>query len=222
MLRSLRVCKFGCLRSFPPKLRQQQRSFCFESPNPHGQVNRWQKIRRKESVSVEHLDLTNLKVIVNKIVYHNEGNGYSVLAVSPKEYPSQEVTVIGTFVSPTIGEHVEIQGGTWKYRGDEAQILANKISSLNPTTVSETEVYLSKFFKGIGKKRAKAIVDMFGVKVFDIIENNPTALLKVSGLGSKKLEAVIQPYLERVSARELVDFFVQNGMYVNITWTIYF
>lgn len=197
------------------RINPYHRTFCSgEEDGPVSQNQpRWQRYRKKENVSMEFIDLNSLKGVVNKIIYHNESNGYSVIAISPKEYPSQEVTVIGTLVSPTIGEHVEIQGGNWKYRGAEAQIMANKIVSLNPTTVTETEVYLSKFFKGIGKKRAKAIVDKFGVKVFDIIENNPTALLKVSGLGSRKLESIIQPYLERVSARELVDFFVQHSMF---------
>ena len=159
----------------------------------------------------QQVDLSSFKVVINKIIYHNEANSYSVMAVSPKENLSHEVTVIGHFVSPSEGEHIEIQGGEWKQRGDTYQIMAQRIVPVNPTTVTETELYLSKFFKGIGKKRAKAIVDMFGVKVFDVIENNPSALLKVPGLGSKKLEAVIQPYLERVSARELVDFLVKYG-----------
>ena len=40
-------------------------------------------------------------------------------------------------------------------------------------------------FKGIGRQRAKLIVEMFGAKVFEVIENNPAALLKVPGLGPK-------------------------------------
>jgi exodeoxyribonuclease V alpha subunit len=175
------------------------------------QQSKWQRIRRKEGIERQEFDLSSMRAVINKIIYHNEANGYSVMAISPKEALSQEVTVIGTFIGPSEGEHIEIQGGSWKSRGEESQILADRILPVNPTTVVETELYLSKFFKGIGRKRAKAIVDMFGVKVFDVIENNPSALLKVSGLGAKKLESVIQPYLERVSARELVDFLVKYG-----------
>ena len=168
--------------------------------------------KNKDVISQDDIDLTSVRGVIKKVIYHNEQNGYSVMAVNLKEDPSTEVTVIGTFVSPSLGEHIEVQDGSWKMRGEEPQIIASRIVPENPTTVAETEVYLSKFFKGIGKKRAKAIVDLFGVKVFDIIENNPSALLKVPGLGSKKLESVIKPYLEKVTARELVDFFVKHGL----------
>jgi hypothetical protein len=173
----------------------------------------WNKIRRKSLIEEtdQHFDVSNFQAIVGKVIYHNDSNGYSVLVCSPQNQTSKEVTIVGSLFNPTEGEHIQIRGGSWVNRGEERQIAAQQLVPINPSTRSETEIYLSKFFKGIGIKRAKDIVNMFGLKVFDVIENNPSALLKVPGLGSKNLESIIKPYLEKVSARELVDFLVTHG-----------
>ena len=187
--------------------------FCRNFTTDTKKPNKW-AFKAKENVVTPNnvnFDITNFEAKIKRVIYHNEDNGYTVAIISPSEQIDKEVNIVGNFIDPGEGEFIKISGGSWVQRGEEFQIQTKQILPANPSARKDIEIYLAKMFKGIGRQRAKLIVEMFGSKVFEVIENNPAALLKVPGLGPKKLEIILKPYLEKVSARELFDFLISHG-----------
>lgn len=57
-----------------------------------------------------------------------------------------------------------------------------------PATANGIISYLCTLKVGIGKMRATAIYNRFGSRIWDIMENNPDELLKISGITSKTIK----------------------------------
>ena len=76
-------------------------------------------------------------------------------------------------------------------------------------------------FKGIGPVYAKNIVFHFKEDVFDIIENDPERLIEVDGIGSKRLEKIINGWKDQKAIRQIMVFLYQYGVSTSRAVRIY-
>ena len=60
--------------------------------------------------------------------------------------------------------------------------------------------------KGIGPHFAKKLVKAFCEKVFDVIENEPELLLKLDGIGPKRIDRITSGWSEQKAIREIMVF----------------
>ena len=125
---------------------------------------------------------------VERVTFHSEESGFCVLRVKTKGHRDL-ITIVGSAASISPGEFVECLG-TW--HNDQTyglQFKANQIQVVPPSTVEGIEKYLgSGMVKGIGPHFAKVLVNAFGLKVFDVIEDEPASMLKLPGIGKKRVE----------------------------------
>lgn len=154
------------------------------------------------------------KFTIERVTYHSEETGYSVLRCANKKYGA--TTVVGSFASPIPGGEIEVEG-YWKVHpkyGD--QFVSERYRETLPTSPDGIRKFLEGgFIKGIGTVYAKNIVDHFGEKTFDVIENNPERLLEVSGIGEGRLKKIKTSW---VSAKHIRDVAMFLGKY-NISQT---
>jgi exodeoxyribonuclease V alpha subunit len=76
-----------------------------------------------------------------------------------------------------------------------------------PATVNGIRRYLaSGQIKGVGGVLAERMVEMYGARVLDILENEPDRLLRVEGLGKKKLSGILSSWNEHREIRSLILF----------------
>ena len=81
------------------------------------------------------------------------------------------VTLVGSLPSVSAGEWVTAEGSWVQDREFGLQFRAVMLNSTAPTTREGIEKYLgSGMVKGIGPVYAKKLVEKFGEKIFDIIE----------------------------------------------------
>jgi ATP-dependent exoDNAse (exonuclease V) alpha subunit len=77
-------------------------------------------------------------------------------------------------------------------------LIPRKYGSINPaapTTVEGIEKYLgSGMIRGIGPVYAKKLVRAFGEKVFEVIEQEPSRLREMTGIGPKRAERIYKTY----------------------------
>lgn len=73
--------------------------------------------------------------------------------------------------------------------------------------------YLSSgLIKGIGKKRAEAIYDMFRGRTLEIFEKEPERLLMIKGINRNNLKKITDSYQEHNAAREITSYLLSYGL----------
>lgn len=147
-----------------------------------------------------------LRGIVEKIIFRNEENGFSVVAMQHDDH-RETITVVGTAISIYIGEHIEAQGIWFNDSKYGLQFKANFLRSLPPNSIEEIEKYLSSgMIKGIGTHTAKQLVSAFGEKVLDVIDKDHKKLSGIRGIGKKRAELIHESWNQQKHLREVMVF----------------
>lgn len=159
-----------------------------------------------------------LECIIERVTFHNQDNGYSVVKVTDTQAKSRAakedvITVLGAFTNPVVGESLRCYGQWSKHPQYGAQFKMERYETLRPATAAAIEKYLgSGMVKGIGPVMAKRIVEKFGEQALDIIEETPQKLTKVSGLGEKRVEMIKAAWEEQREVRTIMLFLQGHGV----------
>lgn len=149
---------------------------------------------------------------VERVTFHNEENGFSVLQVRARER-RQPVTVVGHAASVSPGEFVQAEGRWVNDRVHGVQFSATQLKAVAPTTVEGIEKYLgSGLVKGIGPHFARRLVDAFGASVFDVIDSEPERLRSVEGIGRVRATRIVEAWREQKAVREIMVFLHSHGV----------
>lgn len=135
--------------------------------------------------------------IVEAVIYHDPGTGFTVVSVRRRAVDSDKPTVVSVrgrmAETPSVG-HCFSFSGSWIH--DPKRGLQFEVSDMSeplPSTAEGIEAWLaSGVIPGVGAKMAHRIVSVFGVNTFAVIRDDPTQLLSVSGVGEKVLSAIIE------------------------------
>ncbi len=162
-------------------------------------------------------DFAVFDCIIERVTFHNAENGYAVVKVTPSETKAKAkgdvITVLGSFTNPVVGESLRCHGTWIKHPQYGSQFKMERYETLRPATAAAIEKYLgSGMVKGIGPATAKRIVDKFGEKTLDIIENEPKKLAKVSGLGEKRIDLIKAAWDEQKEVRAIMLFLQGHGV----------
>lgn len=149
---------------------------------------------------------------IERITFTNEDNGYTVMAVKA---PGQRLplTVVGHLAGPVVGEFIEMEGAfTVNARyGRQFQVVHHRLSP--PKTEISLKKYLgSGLIKGVGPVLAGRLVDHFGPKVLDILEQSPERLTEVEGLGAGRRETIIAAWQRTQGLKRLLSFLAEFGL----------
>ena len=105
---------------------------------------------------------------IEKVVYRNSENGYTILEVFSK---GVFVTVSGKFPIVGVGEDVELEGDYQINPRYGKQFVAESIKTFKPTDKAAIVKYLScGLITGVGEVTANNIVRKFGEETLNIIE----------------------------------------------------
>jgi exodeoxyribonuclease V alpha subunit len=132
------------------------------------------------------------------------------------------VTVVGSLPSVSAGEWLTAQGVWVQDREYGRQFRAEMLTCTPPTTREGIEKYLgSGMVKGIGPVYAKKLVERFGEKIFDIIEQESARLEDVDGIGPKRRLRIKQAWAEQKVIRSIMVFLHSNGVSTSRAVRIY-
>ncbi|MBK5970634.1 MULTISPECIES: SF1B family DNA helicase RecD2 [Thiorhodovibrio] len=149
---------------------------------------------------------------VERVTFHSPESGFCVLRVKVRG-ERELVTVIGNAAQVAPGEHIDARGQWTIDARHGRQFKANELRVVPPGTREGIERYLgSGLVKGIGPHFAKRLVDAFGERVFDIIEQSPDRLRELPGIGKKRQERVTRAWAEQKVIREIMVFLQSHGV----------
>jgi exodeoxyribonuclease V alpha subunit len=153
-----------------------------------------------------------LSGVVERITFHNLDTGYCVLRVRARGHRDL-VTVVGTCQQVVAGEYVEAAGAWVTDRTHGLQFQADALKTTPPHTPEGIAKYLgSGLVKGIGPGFARRIVDRFGERTLDVIDQSPTYLMEVRGIGPKLVEKIRTSWREQLAVRSIMVFLHSHGI----------
>src|SRR5881398_797058 len=153
-----------------------------------------------------------LSGIVERVTFHNPENGYAVLRVQAGGRRGL-VTVVGQLPAVYAGEYVEGEGDWVQDRDHGLQFKATNLRITPPHTKEGIVKYLaSGLVKGIGPTYARKIVEMFGERTLAVIDESPTFLSEVKGIGAKRVERIRESWREQKAVRGIMVFLQSHGI----------
>jgi exodeoxyribonuclease V alpha subunit len=150
--------------------------------------------------------------LVDRVTFHNSENGFCVLRIKARGQRDL-ITLVGHAAMISAGEFIQASGGWVNDRTHGAQFRASFLKATAPTTVEGIEKYLgSGMIRGIGPVYAKKLVRAFGETVFEVIQQEPSRLREVTGIGPNRAERIIAGWAEQQVIREIMLFMHSNGV----------
>ena len=150
--------------------------------------------------------IKSLSGSVERVIYMNEDNGYTILDMSLDT--NEIVTAVG--IMPYVGEGESITVyGKWVHNPKYGrQFSVEQYEKVMPADSASIMRYLaSGAVKGIGPKTAIRIVEKYGEDTFDIIENHCEWLSEIPGISAKKAVEIGENFRRGAGMRSTMMFF---------------
>ncbi|MDU1265539.1 MAG: ATP-dependent RecD-like DNA helicase [Peptostreptococcus sp.] len=162
--------------------------------------------------------MAKLEGTVCDIVFAGD-NGYVIARMKIEE--SIE-TIVGYLPGLSTGENIEAEGEWTVHETYGRQLRVESYQVVVPTTISGILSFLSSgVITGVGQKMAKRIVDKFGVRSLEVIQNSPEDLLKIEGIGPKKLKPLVESYRENMGVKNVIIQLSPFGITPKMSMKIY-
>lgn len=173
-------------------------------------------------------DEITLSGTLERVIFHNEENGYTVFRLVPEKpaprepkvkgapargYTRDPVSCVGHMLNPQTGVKVTVHGRWVNNPRFGRQIAFDMCDEVLPATAEGIRLYLaSGLIKGVGEGMAKRIVDAFGTDTIRILDEEPERLKKIRGIGTKNFERIHASWMEHRGIRDLMLFLQPHGI----------
>jgi exodeoxyribonuclease V alpha subunit len=171
--------------------------------------------------SRETRDATTLEGVLDRVVFSNEENAWSVVRLQVPGYRDL-VTAVGNLLGVQPGENLRLSGGWITDPKYGRQFRVSSYATVVPATVTGIEKYLgSGLIRGIGKVMASRLVAAFGLETLDVIDNRPERLTEVEGIGPKRRQEIARAWAEQRDIKEVMVFLQSHGVSTHYAIKIY-
>lgn len=132
------------------------------------------------------------------------------------------IKIVGRNLPHTPDWNYQFEGEWIEHMKYGLEFKAVSCVQLKPDGKKGIEKYLcSSLFKGVGKKKAKDIVEMFGLDTLKVIEENPKQLMAVRGITEELAGRISEIHKENAVLSELSVYLNKYGIGLNLANTIY-
>lgn len=126
---------------------------------------------------------------IDRIIFENASNFFKILLLEIEDTNSNfddfEIIVTGTIADIIEGENYTFWGELTQHPKYGEQLRITRYERSKPTSSGLIKYFSSDHFKGIGKKTAEKIVQLYGDNTIDKILENPSKLNSISGLSKE-------------------------------------
>ncbi len=169
---------------------------------------------------------------LERITFYNPENGYTVARLRPDRrraaFPAHGVnregllTIVGILPELAPGEYLKLQGNYINHPKHGYQFQVEICEQSLPATVDAIRRYLgSGLVKGLGPKMADRIVDAFGERTIEVIENDAEKLREVPDIGPKRAGWIASAWHEQKQIKDIMLFLHGHGISTNLAVKIY-
>jgi exodeoxyribonuclease V alpha subunit len=148
--------------------------------------------------------MERLEGTIETITYQNEDTGYCVLRLA---VAGRLCTCVGGAPAVREGMSVALEGDWVQHKRFGRQFSFTRYEITRPTTEEGISRLLeSGLINNIGAKRARLIVDAFGLETLNVLDNNPQRLSEIPGIGSRTIGKIRESWTQQRHIRDLVLF----------------
>lgn len=126
---------------------------------------------------------------IDRIIFENASNFFKILLLEIEDTDSDfddfEIIVTGTIADIIEGENYTFWGELTQHPKYGEQLRVTRYERSKPTSSGLIKYFSSDHFKGIGKKTAEKIVQLYGDNTIDKILEDPSKLDSISGLSKE-------------------------------------
>jgi exodeoxyribonuclease V alpha subunit len=149
--------------------------------------------------------------VVERVLFERPETGYRVLQVTAAG-ERQPVVVVGTLPPAEPGELIRAEGAWYNDRSWGRQFRAATATLDAPASEAGLVAYLgSGRIKGVGEELARRLVDLFGLRLGEVIEHEPLRLRDVEGVGPKLASRLQVAWQGHRRARDTLMFLAEQG-----------
>nr|WP_307871955.1 ATP-dependent RecD-like DNA helicase [Micromonospora sp. U21] len=165
--------------------------------------------------------LAVLDAVLERLTYVNEETGYTVARVAT-DRGSDLLTVVGALLGAQPGESLRLQGRWSSHPQYGRQFEVDSYTTVLPATIQGIQRYLgSGLVKGIGPVFAERIVAHFRLDTLRVIEEEPSRLVEVPGLGPKRTAKITAAWEEQTAIKEVMVFLQGVGVSTSLAVRIF-
>jgi exodeoxyribonuclease V alpha subunit len=149
---------------------------------------------------------------IERVTFHNPENGFVVLRAQLAGRRGL-VAVVGRTPRAVAGEFFEADG-LWKQDPEHGlQFQADELRTTPPHTAEGIEKFLgSGLVKGIGPHYARKIVQVFGPRTLQVIDESPAFLAEVKGIGPRRIQRIRESWQQQKAVRDIMIFLQAHGI----------
>ena len=143
-------------------------------------------------------------------IYYSQSNGFCVC--NYKEKRGKSIKCIGTDLPSYKDIEYELSGEWEKDKNGNEQFKVESFTEHVEKKKDSIIAFLSSgAIRGIGKKTAERIFEMYGTDSLEVIEKHPENLLRVRGISKDKLDMIIDSYAENHLPKDIIEMLLPCG-----------
>ncbi|MEG1009425.1 MAG: ATP-dependent RecD-like DNA helicase [Clostridia bacterium] len=155
---------------------------------------------------------------VSVIIFNNPDTGYTVIKLKNK---GEYTTCVGSTFDLKLGDEIELEGIEDTHITYGTQFKFSTYTKVLPVDDSNLITYIADNIKGIGKKKAKNIVDTFHDKTIDVIKYEKEKLKEIKGLDEDKINDIHIFFIEEYEKWNAIKYLSTFNISVNMGSKIY-
>lgn len=163
--------------------------------------------------------MINIDGIVEKIIFRNDENGYTVAKFLSED---ESIVVVGSCFEIFEDRSYKLKGDFTYHKKFGQQFAFTSIEEILPNSKEALIKYLSNgMIPFVGEKVARKIVEEFGENTLEILEKNPQRLLSIEGIGRRKYKKIYEALEKNLNARKILLYFSSYNISPNLALKIY-
>lgn len=161
---------------------------------------------------MEQLDGELIRILFQKEAY----------TVAVFKSDDTRITAVGPLLCPETGLVYSLDGEWVEHPKFGRQFRFSSYRMLPPATPKAMEKFLaSGIIKGIGRKTAKKLVDVFGVDVLSVIRDAPSRIYGITGIAKTKAATIIQSYQDFAYGENLMTVLNTYGLDGDVVYRVF-
>jgi exodeoxyribonuclease V alpha subunit len=153
-----------------------------------------------------------LQGTVERIVFAG-GDGAFTVARLRVEQASEPVTIVGALLGIPVGAALRVVGHQENNPRFGPQVRVTSYTEVDPATLEGVRRYLgSGLIKGIGPEFAARIVERFGIRTLEILDESPHRISEVAGIGPSRAKAIREAWSAQREVRKVMVFLQGHGV----------
>ena len=163
--------------------------------------------------------MITLEGIVERIIFRNEENGYTVAKITSTD---GDLVIVGSATIFKTNLKYKFTGDFTYHNKYGEQFAFVEMEEVVPEGEAAIISYLSSAnIPHVGEKMAERIVNKFKDETLDVIEKNPEKLLSVEGIGKKKYRDIKEALDKQYAMRKIFLYFSKYNLSASVILKIY-